>query len=83
MSHLGLDRRAGETPGQFAQRSIAALPAFSEQLEQIARLYNELAYSRDASSEQLTVQALDEFVSAVKAFKPDRRRAVTDENVIV
>lgn len=76
MAGLGLVRAPGEPPGQFAQRAIEALPAFSEQLQRITGLYNELAYAG-----QHDKAALATFTRAVNRFRPDRRRGLTEESV--
>jgi hypothetical protein len=78
MAGLGLVRAPGETPGQFAQRAIEALPAFTEQLEQITRLYNTLSYAGEHDKTELV-----RFSRSVNRFKPDRRRGLLeDDNTI-
>jgi hypothetical protein len=76
MAGLGLERAPGEPPGQFAQRAIEALPAFSEPLQRITELYNALAYAGASDK-----AALAKFTRAVKRFRPDRRRGLTEESV--
>ena len=76
MAGLGLEREPGEPPGQFAQRAIEALPAFSEPLQSITGLYNDLAYAGAPDK-----AALAKFTRAVKRFRPDRRRGLTEESV--
>jgi transglutaminase-like putative cysteine protease len=76
MAGLGLERAPGEPPGQFAQRAIEALPAFSEPLQSITGLYNDLAYAGAPDK-----AALAKFTRAVKRFRPDRRRGLTEESV--
>jgi transglutaminase-like putative cysteine protease len=76
MAGLGLVRAPGEPPGQFAQRAIEALPAFSEQLQRITGLYNDLAYAGEYDD-----AALKTFTRAVNRFRPDRRRGLTEESV--
>lgn len=73
---LGLVRAPGEAPGQFAQRAVEALPAFSEQLQRITGLYNDLAYAGENNK-----AALLKFTRAVTRFRPDRRRGLTEETV--
>jgi transglutaminase-like putative cysteine protease len=50
MARLGLKRRPGETPGQFALRAMRALPGYSDQVARITGLYNDLAYATSAAS---------------------------------
>jgi hypothetical protein len=76
MAGLGLERAPGEPPGQFAQRAIEALPAFSEPLQSITGLYSDLAYAGAPDK-----AALAKFTRAVKRFRPDRRRGLTEESV--
>jgi protein-glutamine gamma-glutamyltransferase len=76
MAGLGLVRAPGEPPGQFAQRAIEALPAFSEQLQRITGLYNDLAYAGEYDD-----AALKTFTRAVNRFRPDRRRGLKEESV--
>lgn len=76
MAGLGVVRAPGEPPSQFAQRATAALPVFSEQLQHITGLYMDLAY---AGANNKT--ALVTFTRAVKRFRPDRRRGLTEETV--
>jgi transglutaminase-like putative cysteine protease len=76
MAGLGLVRAPGEPPGQFAQRASEALPVFSEQLQRISGLYNDLAYAGEYDK-----AALAKFTRAVNRFRPDRRRGLTEESV--
>ena len=75
MAGLGLVRSPGETPGQFAQRTMTELPACGEQLQQITGLYNTLAYAGEMDK-----AGLAQFARAVKHFKPNRRRALVEED---
>jgi transglutaminase-like putative cysteine protease len=83
VAELGLKRQPGEAPGAFAQRAGGALPESSDELWQITRLYNELAYADSRRVGQGNDELLDRFIRAVSGFKPDRRRKVTEEEVIV
>ena len=75
MAGLGLERAPGEPPGQFAQRAIAALPGFREELERITGLYDDLAYAGVKGETDLV-----QFTRAVKRFRPDRRRGLIEED---
>ena len=75
MAALGVVRAPGETPGQFAQRAMEALPGFSEQLQRITGLYHALAYAGDKDKAEM-----EQFTRAVKRFKPDRRRGLLEED---
>ena len=81
MAKLGLVRAPGETPGQFAQRAVAALPVYAKELEQITRQYNAIAYTKVDGSGGSMGEALGRFTRAVNRFKPARRRGVIDETV--
>ena len=75
MAALGVVRAPGETAGQFAQRAMAALPGFSEQLQRITGLYHALAYAGEKDKAEMT-----QFTRAVNRFKPDRRRGLLEED---
>jgi transglutaminase-like putative cysteine protease len=70
LENLGLTREPGEAPGDFAQRASEHAPEFSDELVRISTLYQQLAYAGPASGGQ----SLEDFVEAVKSFRPDRRR---------
>jgi hypothetical protein len=74
-------RAPGETPGQFAQRAVVALPVYAKELEQITRQYNAIAYTKVDGSGGSMGEALGRFTRAVNRFKPARRRGVIDETV--
>jgi hypothetical protein len=78
MAGLGLVRAPGETPGQFAQRAVEALPGFTEELQRITGLYNELAYAGEKDKAEL-----DQFTRAVNRFRPDRRRGLVEEDTTI
>jgi hypothetical protein len=79
MARLGLIRKPGETPSQFAQRASQVQPRFFDQLWQIAELYNDLAYADAKSSTGRSAEALRKFRRAVSGFKPDRRTVLAEE----
>ena len=81
MAGLGMRRRPGEAPGEFALRAEIAVPDSSDRVWQITRLYDELTYQAVAGRGKDEVLAA--FVRAVAGFKPDRRRKETDEDLIV
>lgn len=83
VAQLGLRREPGEAPGAFAMRAASALPESSEQLWQITRLYDELAYADSKTAGPGPDDALLRFIRAVTSFKPERRRKATDEEVLV
>jgi transglutaminase-like putative cysteine protease len=70
MDSVGLARQKGETPEHFFLRVKDELPDIEEDLQRITGLYNTLAYAGAVASPS----ALQDFISAVKAFKPERRR---------
>jgi len=78
---LGLRRRPGEAPGEFAARAAAAVPDASGHVWRITHLYSELAYEQGEGGGKDEILA--RFIRAVAGFKPDRRRKVTDEDLIV
>lgn len=78
MAGLGVVRGPGETPGEFAQRAMEALPGFTEELQRITGLYNELAYAGEKDKAEL-----EHFTRAVTRFRPDRRRALVEEDTTI
>lgn len=68
LSRVGVTRRAGETPDQYAARAMRAIRSGEADIVQITRLYSELAY-RDADDPGSAAR-LAEFRQAVKAFHP-------------
>jgi transglutaminase-like putative cysteine protease len=70
MTRLGVARRPGETPNQFAMRAAIEVPEYSNQLQRITDLYNELAYADTKSSAGGVENTLREFKRAVGMFKP-------------
>jgi transglutaminase-like putative cysteine protease len=81
LARLGLRRLPGEAPGEFALRAATDVPDSSDGVWRITNLYNELTYEEGGGGEKAEVLA--RFVRAVSAFKPDRRRKVSDEGLIV
>jgi len=73
LARLGVERRKGESPGDFARRAAAALPDIAAQLRRITGMYNELAYARNAGGAP-PEPAVQEFSRAVRQFRPERRR---------
>jgi hypothetical protein len=45
LGQKGVDRLPGETPEAFARRAADALPGIADQVKQVTRMYNQLAYS--------------------------------------
>lgn len=78
MAGLGLVRGPGETPSEFEQRAMEALPGFTEELRRITGLYNELAYAGEKDKAEL-----DQFTRAVSRFRPDRRHALVEEDTTI
>ncbi|MCR9104809.1 MAG: DUF3488 and DUF4129 domain-containing transglutaminase family protein [Gammaproteobacteria bacterium] len=70
---LGLQRQSGETPGQYALRVKQALPASSATIDNITRLYNELAYADSALSSADRQDGLRRLRQAARQFRPNRR----------
>jgi hypothetical protein len=83
VARLGLKRQRGEAPGQYAQRAVVAIPELSDQLWLITNLYNELAYENPNPPGVSSAETLRKFCRAVAGFKPDRRRRVEDDGVIL
>ncbi len=79
LARLGLIRKPGETPGQFALRAMAAQPRFSDQLRRITGMYNDLAYADATSSNASSAEVLRKFIRAVAGFKPDKRTELVEE----
>jgi len=79
VARLGLIRKPGETPAQFALRAMAAQPRFSDQLRRITRMYNDLAYADATSSDGSSAEVLRKFIRAVASFKPDKRMAMVEQ----
>jgi hypothetical protein len=83
VARLGLQRRPGEAPSEFASRAVAALPESSGELWQITNLYNELAYQGADAPEEGGTELLHRFIRAVAGFKPGKRRPVESAGVAV
>ena len=79
VARLGLMRKPGETPDQFALRAMAAQPRFSDQLSRITGMYNDLAYAGATSSDGNSAEMLRKFIRAVAGFKPDKRTEMVVE----
>jgi protein-glutamine gamma-glutamyltransferase len=73
IARLGLVRETGETPDQFATRAAQAQPRISEQLWQITRMYNELAYAMARSPDNSDADMMRKFTRAVSSFRPEGR----------
>ncbi len=74
LGEIGVTRQRGETAGQFARRAIEALPAHEKELRRITRLYTTLAYAPREDRGSADAELLQEFVTAIKRFRPERRR---------
>jgi hypothetical protein len=79
VARLGLIRKPGETPDQFARRAMAAQPRFTDQLSRITGMYNDLAYAGATSSDGNSAEVLRKFIRAVAGFKPDKRMELVVE----
>ena len=71
LAKAGVQRRRGESPGQFAQRAAGQLPMSEKRVRYITGLYNRLAYA--PAGDAFDRAAFEEFVRAVKGFRPGRR----------
>jgi transglutaminase-like putative cysteine protease len=78
MAAIGVVRAPGETPGQFAERAMEALPGFAEQLQRITGLYSNLAYAGVKDKAEMV-----QFTRAVSRFRPDRRRGLLEEDTTI
>jgi transglutaminase-like putative cysteine protease len=83
MARLGLVRGPGETPSQFAARAEQALPECADELRQITRLFQQLAYMDQQLTGDQHAKWLRDFAGAVASFKPERRRNGREEIVTV
>lgn len=53
MSRMGVVREPGEPPAAFARRAMQQVPRLSARIDEVTRLYTELAYAQGPQSEQL------------------------------
>ena len=74
MAGLNIERRAGETPGQFADRVCLAVPGLTAQVRHITRLYDELAYVGSTGDAAARDRLLRRLSVAVRTFRPRRAR---------
>jgi transglutaminase-like putative cysteine protease len=70
MASMGFARRTGETPADFCERVSGINPAWEGTLRHITRLYYELAYSTEATSDdEATRRSLSRLRKAVHQFQ--------------
>ncbi|MDA3921421.1 MAG: DUF3488 and transglutaminase-like domain-containing protein [Salinisphaera sp.] len=69
LAHLGLPRRVGEGPGDYAVRVAAARPDLATAMNSLARQFIALRYGMSAGGDARRL-----FVAAARHFRPRRRR---------
>ncbi len=68
LEKLGLVRGAGEPPGSFSARVARALPNVAADVENITRLYSDMAYAKISSGKEQESAGLKELKRAIRAF---------------
>ena len=53
LARMGVVRAPGEAPVDFARRATRQLPRLSDEIEEVTRLYTDLAYAVDGDPDQL------------------------------
>lgn len=68
LEKLGLERAAGEAPGDFCERVVTRYPHLSQPVRDITRQFQSIAYQSDLSGPN--PRALSKLRKAVSAFRP-------------
>ena len=74
LAGVGIEREAGEAPGQLSRRARQALPALSSKIDRITSLYTDLAYREKEGSGEREIDLLRQLKAAVRGFRPGRRQ---------
>jgi protein-glutamine gamma-glutamyltransferase len=70
LAGVGVSRAPGETPSQYQARAARAIRSMPTELEQITRLYTELAYADQHLSASDRASLLRDFKRSVRQFRP-------------